>query len=103
MSIEILALIAVALVGVTIWYFNKDAGKSDLNNDGKVDIKDAVQAVENAVDGTAAVVKSAAKSAKRSATKAATKAKGTSTRKPRATKPKAGGSPAGKPSNTKQK
>lgn len=103
MSIEILALVAVALVGLTVWFFNKDAGTSDLNNDGKVDIKDAVQAVENAVDGTVAVVKSAAKSAKKSATKAATKAKGTSTRKPRAAKPNAGSSAAGKSSNTKQK
>jgi hypothetical protein len=66
MSIELLAIAAVVLVGLTIWYFNKDAGKSDLNNDGKVDIKDAVQAVENAVEGTTKAVKSAARSAKRS-------------------------------------
>ena len=76
------------MVGLTIWYFNKDAGKSDLNNDGKVDVKDAVQAVENAVVGTAEVVKGAAKSAKKSAAKATSKATGTSTRKPRATKQK---------------
>lgn len=103
MSIEILVLVVVALAGVTVWFFNKDAGTSDLNNDGKVDIKDAVQAVENAVGGTAAVVKSAAKSAKRSATKAATKAKGTSARKPRVTKPKAGSSETGISSNTVNK
>lgn len=88
MSIELLAIAAVVLVGLTIWYFNKDAGKSDLNNDGKVDVKDAVQAVENAVVGTAEVVKGAAKSAKKSAAKATSKATGTSTRKPRATKQK---------------
>jgi hypothetical protein len=75
------------LAGVAVWYFNKDAGKADLNNDGKVDVKDAVVAVENAAAGTAAVVESAVKGAKKSAKKAATKASG-AVRKPRATKQK---------------
>lgn len=88
MSIELLVVLVVLAGGLAVWYFNKDAGKSDLNNDGKVDVKDAVQAVENAVVGTAEVVKGAAKSAKKSAAKATAKATGTSTRKPRATKQK---------------
>lgn len=90
MSIEVIIGLAVVLGAVAIWYFNKDAKSSDLNNDGKVDVKDAVQAVENAASGTVAVAKSAAKTAKKSATKAASKAAGGSgtTRKPRATKQK---------------
>jgi len=88
MSIELIVLGVLVLAGVAVWYFNKDAKTSDLNNDGKVDVKDAVQAVENAAVGTVDVVKSAAKTAKRSAKKAATKATGGSTRKPRATQQK---------------
>lgn len=88
MSIELLVVLILVGAGVAVWYFNKDAKTSDLNNDGKVDVKDALQAVENAASGTAAVVKTAAKTAKRSAKKAATKATGGSTRKPRATNQK---------------
>lgn len=92
MSIELIIGLVVVAAGVALWYFNKDATTADLNNDGKVDVKDAVQAVENAAVGTAEVVKVAAKSAKKTATKAAAKATakatGAATRKPRATKQK---------------
>lgn len=89
MSIELLVVVVVVAAGLAVWYFNRGAGKADLNNDGKVDVKDAVVAVENAVAGTSAVVKGAAKSAKKSAAKATAKATGEKpVRKPRATKQK---------------
>ena len=97
----IIAIVIVA--GVAIWYFNRDKGL-DVNNDGKVDVKDLEVAVENTVvavkeevkEAKAAVKKTATKAkatVKKAATKATTKAKttakaATSTGAKRGRKPK---------------
>lgn len=46
----ILVAIAVVFVGIAI-YYNRNARSFDLNRDGKVDQKDAVQAVKNVTEG----------------------------------------------------
>jgi len=94
----LLILAVVALAGVAVWYFNKGAASSDLNNDGKTDVKDALVAVENTVAGVKAAadvnkdgkldagdVKVVAEKAKKGAKKAADKVK-TAAKKPRAKK-----------------
>lgn len=111
MSFELLLiLVVVAVGGVAVWYFNKGAKSADLNSDGKTDVKDALVAVENTVEGVKAAadvnkdgkldsadVKVVAKKARATAKKAATgatagakktaaKIKATTTRKPKAPK-----------------
>lgn len=50
-------LIGVAIIfGLAIWYYNKDAKTLDVNNDGKIDVNDAKDAVVNAVEGVKASV-----------------------------------------------
>ena len=97
---EIIIAIVIA-AGVAIWYFNRDKGL-DVNNDGKVDVKDLEVAVENTVvavkeevkEAKAAVKKTATKAkttVKKAATKAKTTAKAaTSTGAKRGRKPKTG-------------
>lgn len=46
----ILVAIAVVFVGVAI-YYNRNTKSFDVNRDGKVDSKDAVQAVKNVTEG----------------------------------------------------
>jgi hypothetical protein len=88
MSIELLVVLGVVLGGIAVWYFNKGAKSTDLNNDGKTDFNDLVVAVDNTVAGAKTVadvnkdgkvdvadVKVVAKKAKASAKKAATNAK----------------------------
>lgn len=66
-------IIAIVVVtGIAIWYFNRDKGL-DVNNDGKVDVKDLEVAVEN----TFVAVKEEVKEAKAAVKKTATKAKAT--------------------------
>ncbi len=49
---EIIVIGLILLVGAgAIWYFNRSAKSFDVNQDGKVDTKDAVAAVENTVAG----------------------------------------------------
>lgn len=95
----IIAIVVVA--GVAIWYFNRDKGL-DVNNDGKVDVKDLEVAVENTVVAVKEEVKEAkvavkktANKAKATVKKATTKAKttakaATSTGAKRGRKPKTG-------------
>lgn len=95
---EIIIAIVIA-AGVAIWYFNRDKGL-DVNQDGKVDIKDLEVAVENTVVAVKeeakevkAAVKKTATKAKTTVKKAATKAKTTakaSTGAKRGRKPKTG-------------
>ena len=97
---EIIIAIVIA-AGAAIWYFNRDKGL-DVNNDGKVDVKDLEVAVENTVvavkeevkEAKAAVKKTATKAkttVKKAATKAKTTAKAaTSTGAKRGRKPKTG-------------
>jgi len=88
MSIELLVVLGVVLGGIAVWYFNKGAKSTDLNNDGKTDFNDLVAAVDNTVVGFKATadvnkdgkvdvadVKVVAKKAKAGAKKAATNAK----------------------------
>lgn len=92
---EIIIAIVIIAVGA-IWYFNRDKGL-DVNQDGKVDVKDLEVAVENTVvavkeeakEVKAAVKKTATKAkttVKKAATKATTKVTGTK----RGRKPKTG-------------
>ena len=93
----IIAIVVVA--GAAIWYFNRDKGL-DVNNDGKIDVKDLEVAVENTVEAVKeeakevkAAVKKTATKAKATVEKAATKAKTTtkaSTGAKRGRKPKTG-------------
>lgn len=88
MSFELLLILGVVAAGLAVWYFNKDAKSTDLNNDGKTNFKDLVVAVENTVAGAKTVadvnkdgkvdvadVKVVANKAKAGAKKAATNAK----------------------------
>lgn len=42
-------LLALVVVGAFIWWVNRDTGL-DVNSDGKIDHKDAVSALDNAVN-----------------------------------------------------
>jgi hypothetical protein len=99
MSIELLVVVVLVAGGFAFWYFNREAKSTDLNNDGKTDVKDALVAVENTVAGVKYVadvnkdgkvdagdVKVVATKAKAGAKKAAAKIKATTTKKPKATK-----------------
>ena len=82
----LVAIVVVVAVGALI-YFNRSSRGLDVNQDGKVDLKDAAQAVENTVDGVKQEVKKAAVKAKTAARSAAKKpAVKKSTAKPRAKK-----------------
>lgn len=98
MGIELLIVVLVA-AGLAFWYFNKNAKTTDLNSDGKTDVKDALVAVENTVAGVKAAadvnkdgkvdagdVKVVATKAKAGAKKAAAKVKAPTAKKPKAPK-----------------
>jgi hypothetical protein len=51
MGIELLIVVLAAGAGLAFWYFNRDARSTDLNNDGKTDVKDVLVAVDNTVVG----------------------------------------------------
>jgi hypothetical protein len=104
MGIELLIVVLAAGAGLAFWYFNRDANSTDLNNDGKTDVKDALVAVENTVAGVKAAtdvnkdgkvdagdIKVVATKAKAGAKKAATGAKKAAAKikAPTAKKPKA--------------
>ena len=76
----LIVLILIVAVGALI-YFNRSSRSLDINQDGKVDAADAVQAVQNATEGVKQTVKKAAVKAK-TATRSAAK-------KPAAKKPAA--------------
>ena len=81
MEILIVAVVAVVLGGV-IYYVNQKSGKLDVNQDGKVDAKDAKVVVE--------AVKSGARAGAAKAKREVKKATGTASKKRNFTKkPKA--------------
>jgi hypothetical protein len=99
MSIELLVVVVLVAGGLAIWYFNRDAKTTDLNSDGKTDVKDALVAVKNTVAGVKAAadvnkdgkvdvadVKVVATKAKAGAKKASAKIKATTAKKPKAPK-----------------
>lgn len=53
METIIFALIIVAIAGGMIWYYNRDSQSLDINDDGKIDTKDAIAAGQKAVSGLA--------------------------------------------------
>lgn len=67
----LLGIVVVVAVGALI-YFNRSAKSADINQDGKIDLADAAQAVENATQGVKTVAKKAAVKAK-TATRSAAK------------------------------
>jgi preprotein translocase subunit SecF len=81
---EIIIAIVIA-AGVAIWYFNRDKGL-DVNNDGKVDVKDLEVAVENTVVAVKEEVKVAKAAVKKTATKAKTTVKKAATKAKTTTK-----------------
>lgn len=52
---EIVFIIGLLVLGGVVYYFNKDKGL-DVNNDGKVDVEDIKEAVDNAKAGVKAEV-----------------------------------------------
>jgi hypothetical protein len=110
MEIPIILLILAALAGGMIWYYNRKSHTLDINNDGRIDVQDAAQAINATVQGAkqdvrnardaalviaaesamkaAGVIEQTAKTAKRAAktTVAKTAATKKPTRKPRARK-----------------
>lgn len=48
METIIFALVIIAIAGGTIWWYNRDAKSLDINQDGRVDGKDAVEAAVKA-------------------------------------------------------
>jgi uncharacterized protein YdbL (DUF1318 family) len=51
METIVFAGVIIALAGVAIWYYNRGSKGLDVNNDGKVDLDDAKQAVANTTQG----------------------------------------------------
>jgi hypothetical protein len=107
METIIFAAVIIALAGGAIWFYNRGARSLDVNQDGKIDVKDAVEATKNAAKGviqdsrdahdaalaavaeSAGKIESAARRAKTAAKKAATRSTTkTATKKP-AAKPRA--------------
>ena len=70
---EIFALVVVAGAVGLFWYYNRDAKKLDINQDGRVDIADIKLAVENTARGAAADVVRVRAAAKKAAKKPAAK------------------------------
>jgi hypothetical protein len=105
MGIELL-IVGLVAAGLAFWYFNKGAKSTDLNNDGKTDVKDVLVAVENTAVGVKAAAdvnkdgkvdagdvkvvatkaKAGVKKAATGAKKAAAKIKAPTTKKPKAPK-----------------
>jgi hypothetical protein len=53
MEIIIFAAVIIALAAGAIWFYNRDAQSFDINKDGKVDVKDAVEATKKSIAGAA--------------------------------------------------
>lgn len=62
----LIALVVVVVLGALI-YFNRSSRDLDVNKDGKIDLQDAAQAVDNTVQGVKDEVKKAAVKAKTAA------------------------------------
>jgi NADH:ubiquinone oxidoreductase subunit K len=107
MEIIILTVVVVGLAVVAVWYYNRDSKSLDVNNDGRVDAQDAMQALKTTAQGisqdvrdtrdaaliaaaetamkAAGVIETAKKTTKAKVAKV-TAAKKSATRKPRAKK-----------------
>ncbi len=100
---EIIIGLIVLVVAGAIFYFNRSSKSLDVNQDGKVDVKDAEVAVQNTVEGVKAAAdvnhdgkvdtadaKEVVKKAKAATKKVATKVKDTAKKAPaaRGRKPK---------------
>ena len=83
----LITLVLIVAVGALI-YFNRSSRSLDINQDGKVDAADAVQAVVNAAEDAKQTVKKAAVKAKSAGNSTARKtgAKRSNTRKTSASK-----------------
>ena len=83
----LIVLILIVATGALI-YFNRSSRSLDINQDGKVDAADAVQAVVNAAEGAKQTVKKAAVKAESAGNSTARKpgAKRSNTRKTSASK-----------------
>jgi hypothetical protein len=111
METVILIVVVVGLVGLAVWHYNRDSKSLDVNNDGRVDAQDAMQALKTTAQGitqdvrdnrdaaliaaaetamkAAGVIETAKKTTKDKVVKVADKvtaAKKSATRKPRAKK-----------------
>lgn len=101
METIILGLVVLSLTGLALWYYNRDSRGLDVNQDGRIDVKDAVTAAKKAATGitqdarevrdlaVAAASESAAKATvavEKAAQKAKSTAKKVAARKPRAKK-----------------
>ena len=53
----ILFIIVVVVLGGALWYFNRDSGSLDIDQDGDVDVQDLKVAVEKTVEGVKEEVK----------------------------------------------
>ena len=61
---EFVVLVLVVVAAVALIYYNRSARSLDVNQDGKVDAADAVQAVVNATEGVKQTAKKAVVKAK---------------------------------------
>jgi len=101
METIVLGAVLVGLAVVAVWYYNKNSKSLDINQDGRIDAKDAVAAAKQAVTGVtqdareardlavAAASESAARAtavAEKAAQKVKSAAKKATTRKPRVKK-----------------
>ena len=66
---ELILGITVVVAVAALIYFNRSSRSLDINQDGKVDSSDAIQAVQNTTEGVKQTVKKAAVRAKSTATK----------------------------------
>lgn len=57
---EIILALVVVVIAYAIWHYNRNAKGFDVNNDGKVDVADVKQAVQNVETGVQADVAKAA-------------------------------------------
>jgi hypothetical protein len=76
MEIIILALVVVCLVGLAVWYYNRDSKSVDVNNDGEVDAQDAMQALKTTAQGISQDVRDTRDAALIAAAETAMKAAG---------------------------
>ena len=66
---ELILGITVVVAVAALIYFNRSSRSLDINQDGKVDSSDAIQAVQNTTEGVKQTVKKAAVRAKSTTTK----------------------------------
>ena len=72
MSIELIIVLVIVAAVALVWYVNRDKGL-DVNQDGKVNINDVREAVENTVTEVKEVVEEKAAEVKKAVKKTSTK------------------------------